>query len=235
MSKYENFINDLISEWSYRTKDGIVDMANEYHIYILKNILEEKGFGFDDINDMVGAMRTINEGPSLSSITTTGTVDTMDGHSHESGSQPVNKSMMVRAFISPNSPDSMEEPIPYAGDVPDEEDSEEDEEDTNEAVEVGDGFSNSVDFSADPDDEPEVEDDELDEIVIYKYNPDTDIMEEFDDVLVENVNLKTNLPVIPMCNIIVEGKQIINEDKFLETICGMFIKEDDYNISKNIK
>lgn len=43
MNYFKKFINDLITEVSYRTKDGIVDFKKSEHITILSEILDERG------------------------------------------------------------------------------------------------------------------------------------------------------------------------------------------------
>lgn len=43
MNYFKDFINDLVIEVSYRTKEGIVDLKNSEHISILSEVLDEKG------------------------------------------------------------------------------------------------------------------------------------------------------------------------------------------------
>jgi hypothetical protein len=43
MNYFNNFLNDLLTEVSYRTKEGIVDLKNPTHIDILSEVLDELG------------------------------------------------------------------------------------------------------------------------------------------------------------------------------------------------
>ena len=43
MNYFKEFISDLTTEVSYRTKEGTVDFKNPDHISILSEVLDEKG------------------------------------------------------------------------------------------------------------------------------------------------------------------------------------------------
>jgi len=43
MNYFNQFINDLLTEVSYRTKQGIVDLKKSEHLTILSEVLDEMG------------------------------------------------------------------------------------------------------------------------------------------------------------------------------------------------
>jgi len=83
----KEFIEEIIFELSYRVSNGIPDLKNEDHLYVLREIMEEKGISFDVIESVIDNLREkrlLTELESFGGPTRSFAID-FDG-THSSGS-----------------------------------------------------------------------------------------------------------------------------------------------------
>ena len=84
----KKFINELITELSYRILNGLPDLTNNDHLIILRRIMEEKGLSYDLIEKTMKNLRTpVKKNPNT--INPIGFSVDFDGvHSDQAESMP---------------------------------------------------------------------------------------------------------------------------------------------------